>query len=42
MLEAKDEGEEAVPHPYMLYTQSEELGRSHAMRDVHPGVNSHD
>jgi hypothetical protein len=30
MIEAKDEGEEVVPHPYVPSTPSEELGRSHA------------
>jgi hypothetical protein len=29
-LEAKDEGEEVVPHPYVPSTPSEELGRSRA------------
>jgi hypothetical protein len=29
-IEAKDEGEEVVPHLYVPSTPSEELGRSHA------------
>jgi hypothetical protein len=31
MLEAKDEREEVVSHPYVPSTPSEELGRSRAM-----------
>jgi hypothetical protein len=31
MIEAKDEGEEVEPHPYVPSMLSEELGRSRAM-----------